>query len=299
MLKVAKLGGYKILGCCTLFYSFATVIERGGDRVWLPQCYALLLVHRSINWGSWLCTGLSRQIDEPDRAGLKESPRTRPCLGSCRGSSLGFETSLDFRCSQCSGTACHLAAQECTVQTFQLSQKISKNTQQDWIHDLWLLTFKFLFPMHRVFLLLGFLMRIIFPNFGTPKYMDQQSTRGLQHFFKHLWIDSLMGRRRDSSVKFHRKSRSNQWIHSLKTWFQGMQSLQSLHVSSVIQALFFCWRFNSNAARYKPYSTFQSFQVLQLFIAFWDPWLLRGAKQQPLHADTLRIGGMKAWKVVR
>lgn len=38
MLKVAKLGGYKILGSCTLFCSFATVIERGGDRVLLPQC---------------------------------------------------------------------------------------------------------------------------------------------------------------------------------------------------------------------------------------------------------------------
>ena len=41
-------------------------------------------------------------------------------------------------------------------------------------------------------------------------------------------------------------------------------------------------------------NTFQSFQVLQLYRIFETPWLLRGAKQQPLHADTLRIGGIKA-----
>ena len=35
MLKVAKLGGYKILGCSMLFCSFFTVIERGVDRVLL------------------------------------------------------------------------------------------------------------------------------------------------------------------------------------------------------------------------------------------------------------------------
>lgn len=129
MPKVAKLGGYKILGCCTRSVVSRLWLREGETECDFLSVCALLLVHRSINWGSWLCTGLSRQMDQPDRAGLKESLRTRPCLGSCRGSSLGFETSLDFRCSQCSGTACHLVAQQCTVQTFQLSQKISKNTQ--------------------------------------------------------------------------------------------------------------------------------------------------------------------------